>query len=92
MWSPDKNQHARRLLAANGVYVLIYGVRSSHVPVGTDPLHGGQDFNEFAQFVGNHPEPQPSRMCRFRESALYCVRMQICAQIGIDAIRQGDSR
>ena len=62
------------LLAADGVDVLVDGVGGALVPVLADALHGGKDLDELAEFVGDD-RPQPSRMWRLRESALYWVRM-----------------
>ena len=69
-----EDENVLRLLGADGIDVLVDGVGGAHVPVLADALHGRQDFDELAQFAADDV-PQPSRMWRFSESALYCVRM-----------------
>ena len=52
-----KNEHMLWLLGADGVDILVNRVGGAHVPVGADPLHGRQDLNELAQFLGHDAGP-----------------------------------
>ena len=77
------------LLGADGVDVLVNRVGGAHVPVGADPLHGGQNLDELAQFLGHNAGPALADVAVERKSLVLGEDVNP-AQIGVDAIGEGD--
>ena len=84
-----KNQHMLRLFRADGVDVLVNRVRGAHVPIGADPLHGRQDLNELAQFLGHDTGPAFADVAVERERFVLGEDVDP-AQVGVDAVGEGD--
>ncbi len=84
-----KDEHVLRLLGADRVNVLVNRIGRSHVPVGADPLHGRQNFNELAQFLGHDAGPAFAYVAIERERLVLGEDVDP-AQVGIDAVGKGD--
>jgi len=63
-----------RLLAADRINVLIHSVCGAMYQLGSVRCIGGSSSK--TRPVPGHNTRHPSRMCRFSDSALYCVRMK----------------
>ena len=77
------------LLAADGVDVLVDGVRSAHVPVGAGALHGRHELKELAQFLGHNAGPAFADMAVERERLVLGEDVD-AAQAGVDAVGESD--
>ena len=84
-----EDEHVLRLLGADGVDVLVDGVGRAHVPVGADALHGRQDLNELAEFLGDDAGPAFADVPVERQRLVLGEDVD-AAQIGIDAVGKGD--
>ena len=78
-----------RLLGANRVDVLVNGVGRAHVPVRADPLHGRQNLDELAQFLGHNAGPAFADMAVERERLVLGEDVDP-AKVGVDAIGERD--
>src|SRR5271156_71512 len=79
-----EDDHVLRLLRADGVDVLVDGVGRPHVPVFADSLHGGQDFDELANFTAKNV-PAFANLAIQRER-LVLGEDKDAAQAGVDAV------
>ena len=77
------------LLGADGVDVLVDGIGGSLVPGLGDALHGGQDLNELAEFVGDDRAPALADVAIERERLVLGEDVDV-AQVGVDAVGEGD--
>ena len=84
-----QDDHVLGLLAADGVDVLIDGVGGAHVPVGAGTLHGRQQLEELAQFLGHNARPSFADVPVERER-LVLGEDEDLAQAGVDAVGEGD--
>ena len=83
-----EDDHVLGLLASDGIDVLIDRVGRSHVPVLAHPLHGGQDFDELADFTAENI-PAFADLTIQRER-LVLREDEDAAQAGVDAVRKRD--
>ena len=77
------------LLGADGVDVLVNGVGGAHVPVRADALHGRQDLDELAQFLGHNAGPAFADVAIERERLVLGEDVDL-AQVGVDAVGERD--
>ena len=80
-----QDDHVLRLLAADGIDVLIDRVGRAHVPVGAGTLHGRQQLEELAQLLRHNAGPAFADMPVERERLV--LREDVDpAQAGVDAV------
>ena len=84
-----EDDHVLGLLAADGVDVLIDRVGGAHVPVGAGALHGRQQLEELAEFLGDNAGPSFADMPVERER-LVLGEDEDPAQAGVDAVGERD--
>ncbi len=84
-----KDDHVLRLLAADGIDVLVHSVCGAHVPVGAGALHGWQQLEELAQFLGHDAGPAFAHVPVERECLVLGEDVDL-AQAGVDAVGEGD--
>jgi hypothetical protein len=77
------------LLGADGVDVLVDGVGGALVPGFGDALHGREDLDELAEFVGDHRAPALADVAVERERLVLGEDVDV-AQVGVDAVGEGD--
>ena len=84
-----KDDHVLRLLAADGVDVLVDGVGGAHVPVGAGALHGRHELEELAEFLRHDAGPAFADVPVERER-LVLGENEDPAQAGVDAVGERD--
>ncbi len=77
------------LLGADGVDVLVDGVGGALVPGLGDALHGREDLDELAEFVGDDGAPALADVAVERERLVLGEDVDV-AQVGVDAVGEGD--
>ena len=83
-----EDEDVLRLLAADGVDVLIDGVGGALVPILADALHRREDFDELAKFAGRPPSSLAD-MAIERERLVLRKDINL-AQVGVDAVGERD--
>jgi hypothetical protein len=73
---------------ADGVDVLIDGVGCALIPGLGDALHGGEDFNEFAELIGDNRTPAFADVAIERQSFVLGHDVDM-TQTGVDAVGKG---
>ena len=84
-----EDEDVARFLGADGIDVLVDGVGCALVPGLGDALHGGQDFDELAEFVGDDGAPAFADVAVERERLVLGEDVDV-TQIGVDAVGKGD--
>ncbi len=74
---------------ADGINVLVHGVRRSHVPVRAHPLHRRQNLHKLAQLLRHNAAPAFADMPVQRQSLVLGQDVHP-AQIGVDAVGERD--
>ena len=77
-----------RVLALEGVQVLVHGVGGAEVPVLADPLLRGQDLDELAELLGDDAPPH-AHVAAQRER-LVLGSDEDSPQPGVDAVAEGE--
>ncbi len=77
------------LLGADGVDVLVDGVGGALVPGLGDALHGREDFNKLAEFVGDDGAPALADVAVEGERLVLGEDVDV-AEVGVDAVGESD--
>jgi len=78
-----------RFFRADGIDVLVYGVRRALVPGLGDALHGRQNFDELAEFIGDYRAPTLTNVAVERERLVLSKDVDV-AKVRVDAVGQCD--
>ena len=84
-----EDEDVLRLLGADGVDVLEDGVGGALVPGLGDALHGGKNFDELAELIGDDRAPAFADVAIERERLVLGEDVDV-AQVGVDAVGEGD--
>ena len=84
-----EDDHVLRLFRADGVDVLVHGVRRTLVPALGDALHGRQDFDKFSELIGDDRPPALADVPVERQCLVLGQDVHV-AQVGVDAVGKRD--